>query len=47
MGRAAVEALLALTSSADGARTKRRLIKIDCPLVVRDSVGRRPPDDLA
>jgi LacI family transcriptional regulator len=45
MGRAAVEALLALTSGADDARAKRRLIKIDCPLVVRDSVGQRGPLD--
>lgn len=40
MGRAAVEALLALAGQPDEAsRPRRALIKIDCPLVERGTVG--------
>ncbi len=45
MGRAAVEALLALADhpgAAAGGAGRRPLLKIDCPLVERDSVERRP-----
>ncbi len=42
MGRAAVEALLALAAAPDEAgRARRQLVKIDCPLVERDTVARR------
>jgi len=45
MGRAAVEALLALAAQPgpvdEAARPRRTLVKIDCPLVERDSVARR------
>jgi LacI family transcriptional regulator len=43
MGRAAVEALLALVQRPDGAGTpaRRTLLKIDCPLVERETVERR------
>lgn len=39
MGRAAVEALIAQTRPARGAPARRALVKIDCPLVERASVG--------
>ena len=44
MGRAAVDALLALVGrpEADPLPVRRTLLKIDCPLVERDSVERRP-----
>jgi LacI family transcriptional regulator len=42
MGRAAVEALLALVQRPAGsAPVRRTLLKIDCPLVERETVGRR------
>lgn len=42
MGRAAVEALLALVQRPEGSGAGRRtLLKIDCPLVERETVGRR------
>ncbi len=46
MGRAAVEALLALVAQPGGpvdatARSRRAMLKIDCPLVERDSVRRQ------
>ena len=46
MGRAAVEALLALVAQPGAtaeavARSRRALVKIDCPLVQRDSVTRQ------
>ena len=42
MGRAAVEALLAvLQRPAGSAPVRRSLLKIDCPLVERETVGRR------
>jgi LacI family transcriptional regulator len=40
MGRAAVEALLGLVAGDADARVRRPLIKIDCPLVERETVGR-------
>jgi LacI family transcriptional regulator len=44
MGRAAVEALLALVNPAAGAAPARRsLLKIDCPLVERETVERKAP----
>jgi LacI family transcriptional regulator len=43
MGRAAVEALLATADTPAAQRASRRhLIKIDCPLVERQTVRRRP-----
>lgn len=44
MGRAAVDALLALVNrpEADPLPQRRLLLKIDCPLVERDTVERRP-----
>lgn len=43
MGRAAVEALLAEAAASDSTRrgSRRTLTKIDCPLVVRETVRRR------
>ena len=42
MGRAAVDALLAMVAQAGpGPAGRRRWIKIDCPLVERDSVTAR------
>jgi LacI family transcriptional regulator len=45
MGRAAVEALMAQLAEGAGAgadaRTRRLLLKIDCPLVERETVHRR------
>ena len=42
MGRAAVEALLALGSGSDsGTAVRRPLLKIDCPLVERETVERK------
>jgi len=42
MGRAAVDALLALTApGAAGAAPRRTVLKIDCPLVERETVQRR------
>ena len=42
MGRAAVEALLSLAQRREGeASTRRQLLKIDCPLVERETVERR------
>ena len=41
MGRAAVEALLALTNTAAQERPRRLVVKIDCPLVERETV--QPP----
>ena len=41
MGRAAVDALLALVNRPQaGGPLRRPLLKIDCPLVERDTVGR-------
>ena len=42
MGRAAVEALLALTAGATEQRSRRQVVKIDCPLVERETVQRPP-----
>ena len=39
MGRVAVETLLALEEEAPGARARRRIVKIDCPLVERETVA--------
>ena len=39
MGRVAVETLLALEEAAPGARARRRIVKIDCPLVERETVA--------
>lgn len=41
MGVAAVEALIALADGGTAAPARRRLIKTECPLVLRDSVQRR------
>lgn len=41
MGRAAVEALFALVQRGDAGAGRRTLLKIDCPLVERDSVQHR------
>ncbi|MDE2371854.1 MAG: LacI family DNA-binding transcriptional regulator [Burkholderiales bacterium] len=41
MGRAAVEKLLAITAAAPAAAPRRQVLKIECPLVERESVQRR------
>ena len=40
MGRAAVEALLAQAQAGPAAPARRQVLKIDCPLVERESVQR-------